>query len=65
MKRTDFHAVVGNPIVINTNGEKIDKKTRQIIADELMYELAALLPEEYRGEYKDLENATTKYLIFS
>ena len=65
MKRTDFHAVVGNPIVINTNGEKIDKKTRQNITDELMYELAALLPEEYRGEYKDLENATTKYLIFS
>jgi len=65
LKRTDFHAIVGDPFVINTKGEKIDKNTRQVIVDELMYQLATLLPEEYRGEYKDLTNATTNYLMYS
>jgi len=65
LKRTDFHAIVGDPFVINTKGEKIDKNTRQVIVDELMYQLATLLPEEYRGEYKDLTNATTNYLLYS
>jgi hypothetical protein len=30
----------------------------------MMYQLARLLPENYRGEYADLENATEKYLRF-
>jgi hypothetical protein len=29
-----------------------------------MYQLAKLLPEEFRGEYSDLEKATEKYLRF-
>jgi len=65
LKRTDFHANVGNPFIIKTNGEKVDKITRQVIVDELMYQLAALLPEEYRGEYNDLKSATTNYLMYS
>ena len=65
LQRTNFYVRVGDPIVIRTKGEKIDKKTRQIIVDELMYQLAALLPEEYRGEYSDLTNATTEHLLFS
>ena len=56
---------VGDPFVIKTNGEKIDKNTRQVIVDELMYQLAALLPEEYRGEYSNLENSTKNYLSYS
>jgi hypothetical protein len=32
--------------------------------DEMMYQLAKLLPEKYRGEYGDIENATEKYLRF-
>lgn len=64
-KRTDFYARVGNQFFIKTDGEKINKDTRQIIADELMYQLAVLLPEEYRGEYADLSNATSNYLQFS
>jgi hypothetical protein len=33
------------------------------MVDEMMYRLAALLPEEYRGAYTDLENATSQYLL--
>lgn len=65
IRRTDFQVKVGDPFVIRTNGKKIDKNTRQVIVDELMYKLATLLPEEYRGEYSDIENATTNYLMYS
>ncbi|MFH2040049.1 MAG: lysophospholipid acyltransferase family protein [Chloroflexota bacterium] len=64
-QRTIFHVRVGNPFVIRTDEGKLNKKTRQVIVDELMYQLAALLPDEYRGEYSDLTKATTDYLLFS
>jgi hypothetical protein len=32
------------------------------MVDEMMYRLAAMLPEYYRGAYADLENATSKYI---
>jgi len=63
-RRTDFHICVGDPFLIKTNGEKIDKNTRQVIVDELMYQLAELLPEKYRGEYSDLKKATKNYLSY-
>ena len=62
-KRTDFHIRVGKPFRIETNGVKVTPEMRQEIVDEMMVRLATLLPEEYRGEYSDLEKATEKYLI--
>ena len=62
MRRTDFKIRVGKPFLIQTNGKKIDKSSRQAIVDEMMYKLAANLPEEYRGEYSDISNATSHYL---
>ena len=35
----------------------------QQMVDEMMYRLSAMLPEYYRGEYSDLENATEKYIL--
>jgi 1-acyl-sn-glycerol-3-phosphate acyltransferase len=63
-RRTDFYIRVGNMFRLDAHGEKVTKEIRQQMADEMMYELAKLLPPEYRGEYADLENATTKYLKF-
>ena len=40
------------------------RPVRQAITDEIMYRIAALLPEEYRGEYAKLEKATQTYLKF-
>jgi hypothetical protein len=31
----------------------------------MMYQLARLLPEAYRGEYADLEHATEKYIRYT
>ncbi len=64
LRRTDFSMRVGRPFMLNLNGERITREQRQQVADEMMYQLAALLPEEYRGEYSDMSKATTQYLKF-
>jgi 1-acyl-sn-glycerol-3-phosphate acyltransferase len=64
LRRTDFSMRFGRPFTLNTNGERITREQRQQVVDEMMYQLAALLPEEYRGEYSDLSKATTQYLKF-
>jgi len=64
MKRTDFHVRVGEPFMLDSGGERVTREVRQQMVDEMMYRLAALLPEYYRGAYADLENATGKYLSF-
>jgi len=64
-KRTNFHFRVGPVFHLDARGERVSKEVRQQMADEMMYQLAKLLPEEYRGEYSDLGNATEKYLRFA
>lgn len=61
-RRTDFSIRVGQPFKVNTRGQRLNGELRQKIADEMMYKLAALLPERYRGAYSDLENASENYL---
>src|SRR5688572_32295670 len=61
-KRTDFHVRVGRPFMINTEGIKVNSEVRQQIVDEMMYRLAELLPEEYRGEYRDLDRKPEQFL---
>lgn len=64
LKRTDFHLRVGPVFYLDAHGQRMTKEIRQQMADEMMYQLAKLLPPEYRGEYADLENATEAYLRF-
>lgn len=61
-KRTDFHIRVGESFRLDPGNERVTKEVRQQMVDEMMYRLAALLPEDYRGAYSDLENATGKYI---
>ncbi|NMC13710.1 MAG: 1-acyl-sn-glycerol-3-phosphate acyltransferase [Chloroflexi bacterium] len=63
-QRTAFNFVVGYPFYIDAKAIKITKQIRQRITDEIMYQLAALLPSGYRGYYSDLNKATEDYLLF-
>ena len=65
LRRTDFRIAVGNPFYLNVNGTKVTRQVRQQIVDEIMYQMAALLPPAYRGYYSDLERATETFLQFS
>lgn len=64
LRRTDFHIAVGRPFTIETGELKAVRHIRQAITDEIMYQIASLLPPAYRGEYANIEAATQKYLRF-
>jgi 1-acyl-sn-glycerol-3-phosphate acyltransferase len=64
LKRTDMMIKVGKPFTINFGNQPINKEFRDEAADEVMYQIAMLLPEEYRGVYSDMSKATTKHLCF-
>jgi 1-acyl-sn-glycerol-3-phosphate acyltransferase len=64
LRRTDFYFVVGEPFYLDTKGIKVTRPIRQQIVDEIMYQLAALLPPENRGVYADLDLATENFLRF-
>ena len=65
LRRSHFYTIVGHPFTLTTQGEKITGEVRQRMTDEIMYQLAALLPPAYRGAYADFSQASTKYLAFS
>jgi 1-acyl-sn-glycerol-3-phosphate acyltransferase len=54
-KRTEFHVRVGDVFKIKAAGVKMTGAVRQQIADEIMREIAKLLPEKYRGVYADID----------
>jgi len=64
LRRPKFHLSVGEPFRLNAGDKKIKGAVRQQMADEMMYRLAIMLPEQYRGEYADLSLATTEYITF-
>lgn len=64
LRRTEFHIVVGQPFYLRTDMGKADRAMRRQMTDEIMYQLAALLPPEYRGYYSDLSSASETYLDF-
>ncbi len=64
LRRTDFNIVVGKPFRLKAEEGKVTRPVRQKMIDEVMYQMAALLPAEYRGLYSDLSAATEAYLDF-
>jgi len=65
LRMTPFFIKVGHPFTIDPHGESLARDVRQEITDEIMYQLAALLPPEYRGYYCDLSQARETYLSFA
>ena len=62
LKRTDFHIRIGKPFKLNVENNKISAEVRQQIADEMMVQIARLMPEEYRGDYAEMCNLPTHYI---
>ena len=61
LKSTDFHIRVGKRFMVKAEG-RVTAEMRQQMVDEMMYKIAELMPEEYRGEYKDLSKATGNWM---
>jgi len=64
LRRTDFFITLGRSFTLKTGNGAVDSQVRRQMLDELMYQMAALLPPEYRGVYANLSGATQNYLEF-
>lgn len=64
LRRTDFRIAVGQPFTLQANGVTVTREVRQQMINEVMYQMAALLPPSYRGPYANLSEATETYLRF-
>lgn len=64
-RRTPIDVRFGPGFRLRTDGRKrIPREELHRMTDEMMYQLAILLPERNRGEYADLTKMTTNYLEF-
>jgi 1-acyl-sn-glycerol-3-phosphate acyltransferase len=50
-KRTPFHFRAGRAFMLDAGTEKVTAAIRQEMADEIMGQIAALMPESYHGAY--------------
>ena len=64
LRRTDYQINVGRPFYLDRSGARVTKEVRRQMVDEIMVQLARLLPEKNRGYYADLSQATEEYLRF-
>jgi len=61
LRRTRVHVRIGKPFRFVPK-EPLRREDLREMTREAMYQLAALLPPQYRGFYSDLDKATTRFL---
>jgi 1-acyl-sn-glycerol-3-phosphate acyltransferase len=64
LRRVDMHYVVGKPFRLDAGAERVTSGVRQQMIDEVMFQMASLLPIQYRGAYADIKTTSQKYLVF-
>jgi 1-acyl-sn-glycerol-3-phosphate acyltransferase len=62
LRKTDIYFEIGEKFYLDLKEQKVTRRIRQEITDEIMYKLATLLPPENRGVYSDLDKATEHYV---
>jgi 1-acyl-sn-glycerol-3-phosphate acyltransferase len=62
-RRTDMVIKVGKLFKIQLNGRALDRENRLQMTNEIMYEIARILPEENRGIYSDLTKTKNEFLV--
>jgi 1-acyl-sn-glycerol-3-phosphate acyltransferase len=63
-RRMPVYLRFGLPFRFKHEGNKMPRERFQVMIDEAMYRIAEMLPEDMRGIYSDLSQATTEYLDF-
>jgi 1-acyl-sn-glycerol-3-phosphate acyltransferase len=64
LRRTPVKIELGKPFYLHANSRRLTREALGAMTSEAMYQLAALLPADYRGVYADLEQATEKHIQF-
>lgn len=63
LRKTEFHVSVGKPFRLIPDADVRSRDVRQAITDEIMYKIAELLPEKYRGHYRYEDKVVYQHLI--
>jgi 1-acyl-sn-glycerol-3-phosphate acyltransferase len=64
LRRTKMVIRVGEQFRVKFDNERPSKELREEVTDEIMYQIAKLLPAEYHGVYSDMNQASVKHLEF-
>jgi 1-acyl-sn-glycerol-3-phosphate acyltransferase len=64
LRRTPVRIVLGPAFRLQTSGRLVPREVLRQMTDEIMYQMARLLPPERRGVYSDLSKATEAYIIY-
>ena len=64
LRRTPVKLRLGTPFYLRADTRRLEREAMGAMTTEAMYQLAALLPPEYRGVYADLERATENHIQF-
>lgn len=62
LRRTKITVKVGEPFQIETGENELNSTLRREVADEVMVQVARLMPEELRGYYKDKIHSECRYV---
>ena len=65
LRRTPVKIVIGRAFRFSSGQKRPGREIMSEMTQEGMYQMAALLPPERRGIYRDLESATEEYLAFA
>lgn len=63
-RRTPMMLKAGEPFRLKPINGNPDRQLRQELTDAIMFEIARLLPESYRGKYLNIDPAYRRYLDF-
>ncbi|MEL7590526.1 MAG: lysophospholipid acyltransferase family protein [Anaerolineaceae bacterium] len=63
-QRTEMILRAGKPFRLVHHSSNPDRLTRQELTDAIMYEIANLLPEHYRGQYSQVNHTYHRHLEF-
>ena len=63
-RRPRIYMRFGCPFRFKHEGRRLPRQHFRAMTDEAMYQLAGLLPSEWRGIYSDMSQATTEFLDF-
>ena len=63
LRRVPARILIGNPFYLDPGEERPRRPVLRAMTDEAMYQLAAILPPEYRGIYGNLDEATQFHVV--
>ena len=64
LRRTPVRIALGPAFRLRKPGKVVCRKVLHQMTEEIMYQIARLLPPERRGVYSDLSKATEEYIVY-